>query len=250
MRRAPEPRIELSLSLRYTAERSWADPGDSTEYILPIMADIMGTVDSQEDIHPERDEPAIRLGTLELLRIKVGNAINDGAPLWDVFDGSQETMDAGSVLYDATFDEFRPAIGRLFPDAMAQEDILLVHRLVVLPFARGNDVGLAALYHSIRDWESGCALVLLKAYPLQFESSARESPLWKIGDLASFPQDEPLATKRLRAHYERLGFRRIERTAYLGLSPAARWPALDPETLPTSVCVPRSALSANGLTHE
>lgn len=250
MRRESEPRIEVSLSLHYTAQRSFADLGDTTDYVLPIAADIIGTVHPADDTDPTLGESTLRLGTLELLRIQVGNATDDGFPLWEVFDGRQETMDAGAVVYDDAFEEFRPIIGRQFPEAMAHADILLVHRLVVFPFARGQDVGLAALHRAIRDWESGCALVVLKAYPLQFESDAKESPAWAAFGLENLPQDESSATKSLRTHYERLGFRRIGQTAYLGLSPAEQWLALDPDTLPTFVRIPESALPGNGSAEE
>ncbi|MFA6289398.1 MAG: hypothetical protein WC661_18615 [Opitutaceae bacterium] len=236
----------MSLSLHYTAQRSFADLGDTTDYVLPIAADIIGTIYPADDTRPTLGESTLRLGTLELLRIQVGNATNDGFPLLEVFDGRQETMDAGAVLYGAAFEEFRPLIGKQFPEAIAHADILLVHRLVVFPFARGQDVGLAALHRAIRDWESGCALVVLKAYPLQFESEAEESPAWEAFGLENLSQDESLATRRLRAHYERLGFRRIGQTDYLGLSPAEQWLALDPETLPASVRLPQSALPSNG----
>lgn len=234
--------IELSLSLSYTAQRSLWDADDLENYLLPITIRIIGTDQSQKLDKGTPADQSFELGTLELQRIQVSKAINEGVPLFDVFDVRQETMDTGSILYDSSFKEFCPMVERLFPDASPYEDILLIHRFEIHPFARGKNVGLATLHQAIRDWESGCSLVVLKSYPLQFEVDAKKSPSWDALNLGVFSQIKAPATKRLSAYYQRLGFRRIGRTPYYAISPACKWLKLDPEILPKSIHLLRSAL--------
>jgi GNAT superfamily N-acetyltransferase len=185
------------------------------------------------------------LGELGLYLIRVGNAVNDGISLRDVFDVRQETMDAGNAVYDARFRDYNAAIQKIFEDAYCSEDILLLHRLEIHPFARGQKLGLAVLIKAIEDWSSGCSLVLMKPFPLQFEVNARNSKNWESLALGDFPQKEKQAFQQLRSYYSQLGFEKIGKTEFYALCTHLKWTALDELELPEEFLVPADKFTSS-----
>ena len=121
--------------------------------------------------------------------------------------------------------------------------MLLLHHLTIRPFARGQRLGLAVLERTIRDWSSGCALVVMKPFPLQFEAGAkRDKKAWREHDYGSFSQTKVKATPRLRAYYARLGFEWIGRSMFYGIYPDGVRPEVKELALPDTVQVPADAL--------
>lgn len=132
----------MSVSLNYSTQTSVCPRNIETEnYVMQVKAEIVGTY-WPDDNGPSMEVP---LGELSLYLIRVGNALNDGISLYDVFDVMQETMDAGCAVFDARFRDYNKAIQKMFEDAYCCDDILLLHRLEIRPFARGQKLGLAVL---------------------------------------------------------------------------------------------------------
>lgn len=233
---------ELSVVLNYQAQSSLytrAD-GDADDYIIPVETEIWGHADEPKDQPQNR---ALRLGNLNFYLIRVSNARNDRADLHTIFDSRQETSDVFDALYSTSCPEFRPAVQRQFEDAYPGHDVLLLHHLTIRPFARGQRLGLAVLERVIRDWSSGCSLVAMKPFPLQFAMGAKQDEkTWRECDYGSFSQTEAEAILRLRTYYARLGFERIGRSVFYGLCPEYERPGVKELDLPDTVRVPLSAL--------
>ena len=185
-------------------------------YILPVKAEILGQAEQKSDRSPVRE---LKLGHLTFYLIRVGNAVNDDQDLHDVFDCYQETSDAGAVVFNASFTNNHPAVERRFADVWVSGDILLLDHLMIEPFARGQRPGLSVLERTIRDWSSGCTLVLIKPYPLQLGNRASKGPEWERLALDRYPRRPAEAFARLRAYYACLGFERLGRSQYFALCP-------------------------------
>ena len=143
--------IKLTTTIHYEASRSLdVNDGDPGDFILPVD----GTIHGQ----PEDDELAalkIQLGELKLYRIQVGSAYDEGVSLSTVLDTYQQTMDAGCVILNDSFDDFSPWVRQRYDDAVPWNDLLLLDRLTLDPAVRGQRLGLAVLYRAIRDWSGG-----------------------------------------------------------------------------------------------
>lgn len=231
--------VDVSVSLNYSTSTS-VRPRDIEldDYVIQVSAEIVGT-HWPDDNGPSKE---VILGELSLYLIRVGNAVNHGIRLHDVFDVTQETMDAGNAIFDSRFRDYNSTVQKLFADPCSSDDVLLLHRLEIKPFARGQKLGLAVLIRAIEDWSSGCSLVLMKPFPLQFEAEARKSDDWEPLALEGFPQNEKQAFKQLRGYYEQLGFKKIGRSDFYALCLHSKWTALDELELPDEFLVPADKL--------
>jgi len=210
------PIVEINgFHLSYQFTTSVFNNTGSDNYTLDIHADITGLLDFPG---PPSVCKEIPLGKLHLYRVQLGNATNDRISRLDVFDERQETMDVGEALFDPSFDEFKPSVQKMFPDAGEWNDILIINRLELFPFARGCGIGAAVIHQAMQDFGGGCSIVILKAFPLQIELNAETKPYWKELQLEAFPQNERQATEKLKAYYSRLGFEQIGKTPYFATS--------------------------------
>jgi hypothetical protein len=211
---------------------------DECEYNCDINADIVG-----ELTHPTKSQltKEILLGRLHLIRIHVSNACNDGVDLYEIFDERQETWKVSEALFAGSFDEFRPTVEKMFPDSFAWNDIMIINRIEVFPLARGKNLGANAIHQAVRDFGGGCSIVILKAFPLQFEGKASTKPHWAELNLGAFSQNQKEATMRLAAYYKRMGFRKIGKTLYYAACMESKVflgknrPSLQPISIPKSV---------------
>jgi GNAT superfamily N-acetyltransferase len=233
---------EISVGLEYNCHSEIADEySDPDDFILNFKAEIQGS-----SLDDDKLGITVTLGQLDFYLIRVGEAINAQVNLAGVFDCYQETMDAGCAVFDSSFSEFQPAVQKLFPDAFPHEDILLLHRLTIHPLARGQRLGLAVLHRAIRDWSSGCSLVVMKPYPLQFECEAKEKPSWNELQLGNFPAVKATAFKQLSKYYERLGFQRLGRSEFSALATYQPAPSAKDLNLPDTFKIPVELLTAEG----
>ena len=238
----PTDSIEVDVFLRYQADSDVGNIADSCpeSYILSVTTDILGTAQLPG---PAACGDNVLLGELTFHVVRVGNVINDENNLYDVFDCHAETAEAAAAIFNASCTDYRAAIGRGFEEAALGGDILLLRRLRIAPVARGQRLGLSVLERVVRDWSSGCALVVLKPFPLQFESHARKGRDWERLDLGSFTQSKGAATAKLAAYYSTLGFARIGRSPFHALCPMERLPNARDLDLPEGIALYSRALA-------
>lgn len=211
-------------------------------YILSLKAEIIGQPDAENSTSPF---PELKLGQLSFYLIRVGNAVNDHRDLHEVFDCYQETSDAGAVIFNAAYTDTHPVVERRFKEAWMSGDILLLDHLAIEPFARGQRLGLSVLERAIRDWSSGCTLVLIKPYPLQLGNRASKGPEWDRLALDRYPRQPAEAFARLRVYYERLGFERLGRSQHFALCPIEAQLTAKDLDLPASITVSRQQIEAH-----
>ena len=155
----------------------------------------------------------------------MGLAANQGKSLLDVFDAhSQPMFDLYAALFDPDTDYFTEAIVRQFK---AMDPDLLVFDYVVLnPRWRGLKLGLLAVRKMMDLLSGGCGLVVCHVAPLRRDAyrMLRVPKNW-------LPRQKSIegrkqAVVRLRRYFRQMGFERIGRTCYYGLSMARKVPTL------------------------
>jgi GNAT superfamily N-acetyltransferase len=231
--------IELNVALDYRTSTCVGNYEESGDFVLRVNADVVGT-----GFLNENSVIQVKLGELKFFRIQVGNVINYHADLFDVLDCKQEISDVGKEIYEASPDGyiFKGAVQKLFDDLCAIEDLLILHRLAINPLIRGQRLGLAVLHRTIEDWSSGCGLVAMKPYPLQFEYGAKKKKDWSQLKLGKFPALKVVASKQLRNYYERLGFKRIGRSVIYAFCSKLPMPSLKELGYSGSVMITREHL--------
>ena len=214
----PDSNVDLEVHLAYQA----ASPigkrldRDLESYILHMHADIVGW---NFDIEAS-PALALPLGSLTFELVRVGNAINDGADLDAIFDLSQETRDADNAIFNTTYTQYQPAIECRYDAANLFGDIMLLHQITIESFARGQRLGLAVLDRVMRDCSGGCALAVIKPFPLQLTRGARARPDWDREQLGRSPRGQRKALESLRGYCSRLGFERLGHSKHFAFLPS------------------------------
>jgi hypothetical protein len=227
--------IDLVLGLRYRTYTSCGEPDDSNDYIITMEVDILGH-------DPGNPQTEIHLGSLKFSIIRVASAITDEFPLYDLFNVSQEMSDLAGGLYGTGYEEFNDSICKKFPDASTWDDILYFQSLELHRFARGQRVGLSALYRAAKDWESGCGLVVIQPHPLQYPNGKRNDDTWRrLGMEDSTPDFKP-SKKKLESYYKQLGFEKAGRSNYMFRCPASLQIAVD---VPCSILLSQRTIDAH-----
>jgi hypothetical protein len=233
--------LEILVSIDYRSRVPAGRHQELDDYILNVTADILGSPSWNDSGTGSNVD--LSLGKLKFNVIQIPNTNNDQIDLHDVFDVTRETLDVGNALFGPDFQDFRASVQKQFPDAIVCDNILHLHYLTIERFAQGQDVGLSALRRVISDWGHGCSLVIIKPFPLQFESKghrAKRSP----DVYADFKCSEAEAFRKLRAHYARLGFERIGRSMFYALCPLERQPEPDLPENGALIRLPRAAIEA------
>jgi GNAT superfamily N-acetyltransferase len=229
--------VELQSHLRYRMETPSGIHEDISNYLIECTAEIIGrTFDGSCEM---------RLGLLEFTLIRVSLACDEGADLFTLFDHNQEILSLAEALFDPGFEKYAVPVQAVFPETFEHEDILYVRKIEVLPAARGQRLGLSALYRVARDWDSGCGLVALNPHPLQCGQADVDEAEWHRLELGGFPSDLKSARKRLTRHFGGLGFRSTGVSPYLLRSSKLRQIPVDELDIRNSVSVPKTILNSS-----
>lgn len=162
------------------------------------------------------DELEVHAGLLEFYIIDISGAMGRGHELFDLFDQSQEALECYELLFDPATGELRERFSDEFEDASGL-NILLLHRLEILPAFRNHKLGLKAINRALDLFGHGCGYAVLKAMPLQFEArhSADREQWYAEMQMAEFSADETVSCSQLPAHTARLGFDSIAGTPWM-----------------------------------
>ncbi len=167
--------------------------------------------------HRERDGRTLRVGKLHATRIHADRAANDGVSLFEVCDGhSHGLLDLYTTLFDLEEDFYREEIQQRF--TVVQADCLLIDYVVLHPKWRGLKLGLVAIRRAVDLLGGGCGLTVCSPAPLERGSLEMGGipPAW-LPEIGS-PFERNAARVKLRRYLKRMGFRRIGRSPYYGLS--------------------------------
>ncbi len=188
------------------------DLEDTTAYFTRIKGELFCYAS-------EEDETTVYAGFLELYIIDIFGAQSHDHDLFELFDQTQESFECYELLFDPETDELNEPFLDQFEDATGA-NILLLHRLEVLPAFRSHKLGLRAINRALDLFGNGCGYAVLKAMPLQFEAhDAAERAQWYTEmQLAGFASNEAASRSRLQAHYALLGFCAVAGTPWMALN--------------------------------
>jgi len=175
-----------------------------------------GRVVDQDDATERRRT----IGRFELRYVDIGAAMDAEQDIFEIFEATSETL---TEVYEGLFDGSGRVI-TLVEDllqSVMNPNILVIERIEIVRSAAGRGLGRAVLKRLMERFAGGVSLVVLKAFPLQFEPKGQPSGHWRArllprGRFAGI--DEEAATIRLRQYYSEIGFKLIPKTSLMALS--------------------------------
>jgi hypothetical protein len=166
-----------------------------------------------------------RVGKAHAYRIHAELVAEAGESLFEVCDAHSHEMHVlHTLLYEPDDYGFNEKLVAQF-DAMAC-DCLVLDYVVLHPKWRGLKLGLLATRKLVDLLGAGCGLVVSDIRPLNQDApSLLRIPASWVPRNAT-PEAEKLAARKLRRYFRRMGFERIGRTPYYGLSMSRVTPTL------------------------
>lgn len=212
-----------ALLLKWKDSYPGAFTGEPSSFVRDITGDVVELADGGE-------EPVA--GKFGLYYIDAVGSMSEGISLEDVMDHSEVTSRYHALLFDLATGELKPSVLKALEYEVLELNVLILDRLELLPKYRGMGLGLKLLCELMRRFSPGAGLVAINPFPLQFErarSGTDEDPWARAMRLHEIPGRQPAATKKLREHYARLGFKRLGSTPYMVRSTAFPLPRIEDE---------------------
>jgi hypothetical protein len=166
-----------------------------------------------------------RVGRAHAWRVHMGLAADRGESLLDVFDAhSQPMCDLYAALFDPETDSFAEPVVRQF--GVVDSDLLVLDYVVLHPRWRGLRLGLLAARKMVDLLGGGCGLVVSHVAPLRPDAydMLRVPKSWLPAHGTAEGRKRAVLT--LRRYFRQVGFERIGRTYYYGMSMSRRTPTL------------------------
>jgi len=172
--------------------------------------DFVVTYTGEVEYHDENDQVS-KAGEYSLYRVLGGLAADHGEDLFDVFDAhSQGLHDIYCAVFDPKSRDWNKDVADKF--CCDEMDLMVIDSLWLDPKWRGLRLGLLALRRLIDLHVAGCGLVVCHPYPLERNDT---------------PEQVRLGTIKLRRYVRQMGFRRIGKTPYYGLSTSQVTPKIE-----------------------
>jgi GNAT superfamily N-acetyltransferase len=136
--------------------------------------------------------------------------LREEGPAW-VLDGDADDY-AFNILFDdegSLKKEARRALGAQ-GDSVEVEQLLILHRLKILPEARGRKLGAMVVSRIINKFGVGCDLIAMVCRPLQLNGHRDAGEFGRRMALETLPTDEATATQKLTRYYRSMGFRAVK----------------------------------------
>lgn len=211
-----------SYSLRLATELPLSIAGWESEYVVELEGIIECTTQTDG-----REAPPAKAGTVKAYLIQVDRIMEDGQPVVEVADAhSQEVYDACAAVFHPQTNDFKAPIRKMFDNQIFDLNILFADLMKILPEHRGRRVGLAVMQRMIDLFGSGCALTVLKPFPVQFNTRHGTEDQGEAGmQYDRFVKDPDRACAKLARYWQCLGFRRIPSSDHHALCMSLRRPS-------------------------
>jgi hypothetical protein len=202
-----------------------ADEGPDT-YVRSIHGKIEFSTAYEDKETGEYGEWRAEAGRFHALYVDAFLARREGVRLFDVMNAeSSEMKEICEALFNPDTGGIRKEAEELLGSPFCG-NLLVVHRLEILPAHRGVGLGLAALWYIVRLHSAGCGIVAIKAIPMQFRAGFDAKPDDWNRQLAydSFRAGRDIAQRKLVSHWGKLGFREIDDSGVMAISAASPGP--------------------------
>jgi hypothetical protein len=171
----------------------------------------------------QRDSNVFKVGKVQAYRINAALAFEHGQSLYEVCeDHSHEMHFCHTLLYEANGYCFKEPLVERF-EAM-EMDCLVIDYILLKPKWRGLKLGLLVVRKTIDLIGGGCGLTVCHIAPLNPDAAefAKVPKTWIPRQ--NSPEERKEATVKLRGYFRKMGFERIGRSPYYGLSMARKTP--------------------------
>ncbi|GAB3753043.1 GNAT family N-acetyltransferase [Spirosoma pomorum] len=182
--------------------------------------------DEVRELSDTQREESVEIGRASVSLFLVELGLNNDQSMFDIFDHCIEYVNLYEEVYDEHGEFQKPLIDTFEP---LNDNLLYIRRLELLPEWRGRGIGQKVLKDIIWRFDSCCGMVVLKAFPLQFEAGIlTNTSLWTQQlMLSSFTQNTSMAQRKLFAFYKSIGFKRVPKSDLHYLSMFHTNPKLD-----------------------
>lgn len=211
----------LHLGLRF-AQELLVDDDEPTSFSKFIEGDVVHYFDD------ESDERAV-IGHFSIVAVDVEAAVTERERLFDVFDANSKTIPYWDLYRsDARYKE--SVIRCLDGEHRWAPNLLILDRVEILPAFRHQLVGLRVIRWLCMRFATGCGLIAMKPFPLQYEGgspqeNAEKDDFVRYG-LEEFTAGYEKALRKLQAHYARLGFKKVRGLPFMVADPYRSMPTL------------------------
>lgn len=143
----------------------------------------------------------LKVGTIDGIKVLVESAINSGHSLHDLWDSSHEVSTISSAIHNKHFN-IHSGIVKFYKDNIFYSDVLILDRIKIRKKFRGNRIGEYAIKNFYKQFSSGCCIMALHAFPLQFESSPSQRT---TAEMSNYEAQFEAAKESLYQYYKSLG---------------------------------------------
>jgi hypothetical protein len=165
------------------------------------------------------------VGRVKAYRIHAALARESGESVFDVCDAHSQAMhEVYAALFDAEEDDLKGSIRMQFDGA--DPDVLVIDYVLLHPRWRGLKLGLLAVRKLVDLLGGGCGLAVSDIAPLNPDAAEFHKVLPGWIPRHEGEDEERAAKKQLRRYFRRMGFERVGRTRFYGLSLARVVPTL------------------------
>ena len=177
---------------------------DPHEYITTFCGTI---IQLNLDTHQK-----IKIGNIRLKLLLVGEALNDGINLLELFDTEEYIYRIGSKIFDFEISDFNKDIHEFYDFNIPVFDLCIIERFEIIENFRGKKIGKLVLENVKRRFSTSCGLFVVHTYPIQFEHPNSDFLLNEKSKmkLDLLDKDFEKSFYKLKAFYQKIGFDHIE----------------------------------------
>jgi hypothetical protein len=197
---------------------------DPDNFVYHIDGKIFySTDDDSEEVDSEKEEI---IGAFRLLFIDATSASENGLSLSDVYNCDGEANEFFEDAINLENEEFNSKMTRLLEDDInfLGNNVLLIDRIGILPEFRGHHLGLLVLRKLIQRFYHSVSVVAIKPSPFEFTSNhiKQFDVDWQSVEMSEDSEE----VKELGKYYEKIGFKKLDDSAFMVLGTARKFPIL------------------------
>jgi len=200
----------IDAEISYINYRFISIPGnDVMRYVTEIEGDIFAC---------DNDGTEHLVGKVKYVSIDANDALDNGISPEYLLDIQSNTSHFMGELYNRSGCYFRRKIQNLFISETLNTNLLIVDRIEILPFFRGRSWFSKIINDGIRFFGFKAELIVLKAFPLQFEINTERKDLieWQTKmSIDKLCSDEKTAFRKIERFYRGAGFVKISNSGIM-----------------------------------
>ena len=182
------------------------------------ITNVRGKIIYLED--PNKSE--ITVGTMEGWCMRSERVSETRCNFLDVFDGDQDHLDVGSLVWDHAANDYAADL------TDGRGDLIVPHAVSLLPEHRGKGIGLLVVWRFLDYFGANASLAVVKPYPLNHGDPAKPRDKAFREMYRQFAKTPKAAgMEALARHWSKLGFRRLRDSEYLFLDMSRSRPSLE-----------------------